>query len=106
MLASYSGAPLLSFACGISVDSGVYCWGSIFKSDAFVKLRNVATTPFHLLPNQTFSSVTVGQLIVCGVTRSPGATYCWGYGVDLWPEHFVPETSKIAPNDQGSPRKL
>jgi hypothetical protein len=102
----YSSDPFLSFACGISVDGGVYCWGSIFRSDTFVQLRTVTTTPFHLLPNQSFSSVTVGQLIVCGVTRSPRATYCWGYGANDWPEHFAPRFSEIATNGLDSPRRL
>jgi alpha-tubulin suppressor-like RCC1 family protein len=81
-----------TLGCGVSLEGGAYCWGSIFFKSAnsfnFVSVFSRdgplydthVTAPLRLLPHLTFSSVFAGYRNVCGIANNPKTVYCWGDG--------------------------
>jgi alpha-tubulin suppressor-like RCC1 family protein len=71
------------FACGLTTDGAIYCWGS----NTYGQLGNgkpitntttdLSKVPSKVVGNQTWKAVTIGQYFACGLTTA-GAAYCWG----------------------------
>jgi hypothetical protein len=61
------------FACGISAQNDLYCWGDFPPASISNRLGDKRYVPVQLLPGTKFRDVT-GAL--CGLTTD-GRTLCW-----------------------------
>lgn len=72
------------FSCGITDVGDAYCWGydsggnGVFGDNTSY---GFTTTPNLVSGGYVFTSLTVSQSHVCGITDTQ-AGYCWGYGQD------------------------
>jgi alpha-tubulin suppressor-like RCC1 family protein len=71
------------FACGLTTDGAVYCWGSNTYGQLGTgkPITNTTTdlskVPSKVVGNQTYKAITTGQYFACALTTA-GAAYCWG----------------------------
>jgi alpha-tubulin suppressor-like RCC1 family protein len=94
MLPSPGGQPFTalsvgaSFACGVLVDGGAYCWGSNTDRQLGVASDSVCVvegfgdltcsrTPLRVDVGRALTSITAGSTHACAVAEDGGA-YCWG----------------------------
>lgn len=63
--------------CGVSTDSGIYCWGGNALVDITGKNAGLSQTPTRLQSSITWTHVAAGGAHNCGLT-SDQLAYCWG----------------------------
>lgn len=72
-----------TMTCGISVDGVGYCWGENEVLDHGIGAGTEplsSSIPVRLAGGLEFTSISVGALHACGLTKTKEA-YCWGRGV-------------------------
>jgi len=67
--------------CALTGAGAAWCWGSGESDTTAADIGGTAPslTPIQVLGGLTYSSLTLGDDITCGLTAS-GAAYCWGHG--------------------------
>jgi alpha-tubulin suppressor-like RCC1 family protein len=72
-------------SCGIEAQTGLaYCWGDTHAGALGIgdRINDGSSFDFPTLVNggaQRFSSLSVSSYNTCGIERSTGFAYCWGY---------------------------
>ena len=70
-----------SFACGLSLDGAVFCWGVDGNGELGDGSHEARTLPGPISDPRSFSSIAVGVTHACALT-SGGDAYCWGANWD------------------------
>jgi len=75
-------------ACGLTASGAAYCWGidgygelgdGTISPEMCQTFEPCSTAPVAVVGGLTFTSLSAGGGLTCGVTTS-GAAYCWGSG--------------------------
>jgi len=73
-----------SETCGIATGGAAYCWGDNSfgqLGNGTSEVGNGISTPTPVVGGLHFSTLSAGEVSVCGLTSS-GNPYCWGGGYD------------------------
>lgn len=68
------------FTCGISPGGSAYCWGGTSGGSRAASADSAiahSTVPLRVKGGQTFTSISVGETVVCGLDPD-GRALCWG----------------------------
>jgi len=66
----------ISYTCGALLDGRLYCWGANSLGNLGSGVPDDALVPAPVAVGRTFSSVTAGDAVTCGLVDAVG--YCWG----------------------------
>lgn len=65
------------FACGLTVDSLVYCWGANRDGQLGTGTTDLSLVPVPVVGSIRFERLAAGRAHACGLTAA-GRAYCWG----------------------------
>jgi alpha-tubulin suppressor-like RCC1 family protein len=76
-------------ACALALNGAAYCWGhnhmgqlgsGSWTPDSTGSTGAFTRTPTAVAGGLRFTQLSAGEMLTCGITRTGGTVFCWGYG--------------------------
>ncbi len=79
----------MDHACALALNGAAYCWGhnhmgqlgnGSWTPDSTSSTGAFSRTPTAVAGGVRFAQLSAGEMLTCGIARTGGTVFCWGYG--------------------------